>query len=154
MQNSINYLFLTLYMSLIMPLDSFGPFSLKLFSFFTHIISIYSMHQHKTTTSQNCRVAVLGLSFTISLPCSVCLYYWQHSGRLMSSMDQPLMFFIVWLESFAWSVSFSPQVVLAQESNLTATSSFFITLKTTEDQSKAMWHCEALQVIELFFIFF
>lgn len=139
---------------LIVPLGSLGNYSLKSFSFFAYIVLPYSLHQHKTVTSENPRVADLGLGFTVPLPWSVCICFWQHSSRLMGSMDQPLMFFMAQLERFAWSLSFSPQVVLAQESNLTATSPFLLILRTTAIQSKIMWQSKALQVIELGFFFF
>lgn len=53
MQNSINYLFLTLFMSLIVPLDSFGPFSLIkiIFILYTHNFNLF----HAATQDYNIR---------------------------------------------------------------------------------------------------
>lgn len=91
----------------------------------------------------------LGLRFHCTFYCSL---FWQHSGILIVPMDQALTLFMVWLKSLSQSLSFSPQMVLAQESNLAAPSPFLITLRTRENQNKINWQCKELKVIE-FLIF-
>lgn len=79
------------------------------------------------------------------------LPFWQHSDILMVSTDQALTLFMVWLKSFSLSLPFSPQMVLAQESNLASPSPFLITLRTRGNWSKLNWQSKEPQIVEFFF---